>query len=166
VTRSLISPGTGKPLAPTVLAASAGDRITLLHKGSAPYDEAEALYLELVGSRVPLAGEDLALLEALAITCGASARPERVPVRENQAVINKVALASQRPLLVDTVTDVLRLVAAVSGGDVTLETPTRFRSLPRAERRLIMAALDAVVSGEPGEAWRRAAVQGGMEACR
>jgi hypothetical protein len=134
-----------------VLAVSAGDQITLLHKGSAPHDEAEALYLELAGSRVPLAGEDLALLEALAITCGASARPERVPVRENKAVINKVALASLRPLLVDTVTDVLRLVAAVSGGDVTLETPTRFRSLPRAERRLIMAALDAVVSGNPAK---------------
>jgi hypothetical protein len=45
-----------------VLAGSAGDRVTVLHKGGPPRAEEQALYLELAGSRVPLAGEDLALL--------------------------------------------------------------------------------------------------------
>jgi hypothetical protein len=133
------------------LAASAGDRITVLHRGGAPRAEEQALYLELAASRVPLAGEDLTLLEALAAACAEGPQPERIPVRENRAVINKVALAGGRPLLADTVTDVLRLAAAVSGGDVTLETATRFRSFARPERRVIMAALDSVVRDTPAK---------------
>jgi hypothetical protein len=133
------------------LAASAGDRITVLHRGEAPRAEEQALYLELAASRVPLAGEDLALLEELAAACAEGPQPERIPVRENRAVINKVALAGGRPLLADTVTDVLRLAAAVSGGDVTLETATRFRSFARPERRVIMAALDSVVRDTPAK---------------
>jgi hypothetical protein len=133
------------------LAASAGDRVTVLHKGGTPRQEAQALYLELAGSPVPLAGEDLDLLAALAGDCAAGPQPERVPVRENRAAINKVALADGRPLLADTVTDVLRLAAAVSGGDVTLETVTRFRSLTRPERRTVMAALDSLVRESPAK---------------
>ena len=146
------------------LAASAGDRITILHQGGTPQEEAHRLYLELAASRVPLAAEDLALLEALATACAAGPQPERVPVRENRAVLNRVALGCGRPLLADTVTDVLRLAAAVSGGDLTLETATRFRSFTRAERRVLVASLDRVVRQSQAkladvaphaEAWKR-----------
>jgi hypothetical protein len=129
------------------LAASAGDRITVLGKGSSLREETGALYLELAGSAIPLAGEDLALLEALARECAAGPQPVRIPVRENRAVLNKVALAEGRVLLADTVTDVLRLAAAVSGGDVALRERTRFRSFSRAERRVIMASLEQLVAG-------------------
>jgi len=78
------------------LAVSAGDRITVLHRGRTVGEEARALYLELAGSRVPLAEEDLALLAALAAECAEGPQPERIPVRENRAVINKVALAGGR----------------------------------------------------------------------
>ena len=125
--------------------AAGGDRVTLLHLGGTVREEAQALYFELAASRVPLAGEDLDLLAALAAECAAGPQPERIPVRENRAVINKVALAAGRPLLADTVTDLLRLAAAASDGDVTLETTTRFRSFARAERRTVMAALNSVV---------------------
>lgn len=133
------------------LAASARDRVTVLHKGGTARAEAQALYLELAGSPVPLAGEDLDLLAALAADCAAGPQPGRVPVRENRAAINKVALADGRPLLADTVTDVLRLAAAVSGGDLTLETTTKFRSFARAERRIVMAALDSIVGESPAK---------------
>jgi hypothetical protein len=125
------------------LAVSAGDRVTILHKGGSPQEEAQALYADLAGSRVPLAGEDLELLEALARRCR-QAQVARIPVRENRAVINRVLLGCGQPLNADTVTDVLRLAAAVSDGDLTLRTPPRFRSFTRAERRVLMAALDAV----------------------
>jgi len=125
------------------LAVSAGDRVTILHKGASAQEEAQALFADLAGSRVPLAGEDLELLEALAARC-LPAPGTRIPVRENRAVINRVLLGCGHPLDADTVTDVLRLAAAVSDGDLTLETPPRFRSFSRAERRALMAALDAV----------------------
>jgi hypothetical protein len=41
----------------------------------------------------------------------------------------------------------LRLASAVSDGDVSLKAATKFRSFGRQERRVLLAALDAVVAG-------------------
>ncbi|MER6579123.1 hypothetical protein [Nonomuraea sp. NPDC001023] len=122
----------------------AGDRVTVLDLGGSLESETRELYLSLAGSTVPLPAEDLAALRILAASCAAV--PDTIPVRENRAVINEARLAGGRPLLVDTVTDVLRLACAASGGDVTLAAPTRFRSFRRAERRALLQALDAVAS--------------------
>jgi hypothetical protein len=122
----------------------AGDRVTVLELGGSLESEARELYCSLAGSEAPPAAEDLAALRTLAAFC--TDEPERIPMRENRAVINEVRLAAGRPLLVDTVTDVLRLACGCSGGDVTLATPTRFRSFRRAERRALLQALDAVAS--------------------
>ncbi|GAA3137469.1 TerD family protein [Planomonospora alba] len=122
----------------------AGDRVTVLEPGGSLEEEAHALYLSLAGSEVPLAAEDLEALRLLASFCAEA--PERIPVRENRAVVNEARLAAGRPLLVDTVTDVLRLACGCSGGDVTLAVPTRIRSFRRAERRALLQALDAVAS--------------------
>ena len=128
------------------LIATAGDRITVLHRGGTITEESYRLYLELAGSSVPLSEADLALLGALAEIHAADPQPEAIGVRENRAVINRVRLRHGLPLLVDTPVDVLRLACALSDGDVTLITPTHFRSLRRAERRALLAALDGVVS--------------------
>ncbi|WP_312888400.1 hypothetical protein [Nonomuraea rhodomycinica] len=122
----------------------AGDRVTVLELGADLESEARALYFSLAGSEAPLAAEDLEALHTLAAFC--ADEPERVPVRENRAVINQVRLAAGRPLLVDTVTDVLRLACGASGGDVTLTAPTRFRSFRRPERRALLQALDRVAA--------------------
>ncbi|MFI6600563.1 hypothetical protein ACIBHX_30330 [Nonomuraea sp. NPDC050536] len=121
-----------------------GDRVTVLELGGSLESEARELYFSLAGSEVPLAAEDLAALRSLALFC--ADQPERVPVRENRAVVNEVRLAAGQSLLVDTVTDVLRLACGCSGGDVTLATPTRFRSFRRAERRALLQALDGVAT--------------------
>ena len=110
--------------------ASAKDRMTALHLGRPLDEEARALYLSLAASTVPLGEADLRLLEVLAAWCVDGEQPDEIPVRENRAVVNRVRLANDRPLLVDTVTDVLRLSCALAGGDVSLAEPTRFRSLP------------------------------------
>jgi hypothetical protein len=49
--------------------------------------------------------------------------------------------------MADTVTDVLRLACAMSDGDMSLQAPARLRSFSRHERRILLAALDAVVAG-------------------
>ncbi len=97
---------------------------------------------------MPLAGEDLALLEALAAACAELGRSRSAsPCGRTGRSSTRSRSAGGRPLLADTVTDVLRLAAAVSGGDVTLETATRFRSFARPERRVLMAALDSRRAG-------------------
>ncbi|MFF8979806.1 hypothetical protein ACF08A_23710 [Streptomyces cellulosae] len=128
------------------LIASAGDRVTALHLGRNLDDELTDLYLALAGSTTPLGEEHLDDLRTLARHCALGPQPESIPVRENRAVVNEARLMAGADLLLDTVTDVLRLACALSGGDVTLQEPTRFRSLPRPVRRALLAGLDAVVA--------------------
>ncbi|WP_218010892.1 hypothetical protein [Herbidospora mongoliensis] len=126
------------------LVPAAGDRVTVLDLGGTLAAEVGALFASLAGSEIPASAEDLVLLRNLAAVC--DEEPARIPVRENRAVINEARLAAGRPLLVDTVTDVLRLACGCSGGDVTLTEPSRFRSFKRAERRALLAALDGVAT--------------------
>ncbi|MGW3341121.1 hypothetical protein ACWDCL_27000 [Streptomyces sp. NPDC001009] len=133
------------------LIASAGDRVTVLHLGRDLDDELVDLYLALAGSTTPLGEDDLRDLRALAERCAQGPQPEAIPVRENRAVINEARLGAGTDLLLDTVTDVLRLACGLSGGDVTLQEPTRFRALPRPLRRGLLAGLDAVVAANPAK---------------
>ncbi|MDV9177263.1 hypothetical protein R6V09_44955 [Streptomyces sp. W16] len=133
------------------LIAAAGDRITVLHAGADLADELTALYLELAGSTTPLSEEHRRDLRALAEQCADGPQPEVIPVRENRAIVNEARLAAGSGLLLDTVTDVLRLACALSDGDVTLVEPTRFRSLSRPVRRALLAGLDSVVAASPAK---------------
>lgn len=134
------------------LIPSIKDRITVVHLGGPLADETHRLYLQLAAATVPPSADDLALLDELAVVCATAEQPAEIPVRENRAVINRARLAAGRPPLVDTVTDVLRLACAMSGGDLTLVEPTRFRSFTRPERRALLSALDGVVRAAPGKA--------------
>ncbi|MGI5373552.1 TerD family protein [Streptomyces sp. CA-251387] len=131
------------------LIAAAGDRVTVLHLGGDAEAEVTALYLALAGSSTPLGEDVLRDLQVLAESCVDGPQPEAIPVRENRAVINRVRLRAGSPLLLDTVTDVLRLACAVSGGDVTLVEATRFRGLSRSVRRALLAGLDSVIAAAP-----------------
>lgn len=133
------------------LIASAGDRVTVLHLGRELDDELTDLYLALAGSTTPLGEDDLRDLKALAERCALGPQPEAIPVRENRAVINEARLGVGADLLLDTVTDVLRLACALSDGDVTLQEPTRFRTLSRPLRRGLLAGLDAVIAANPAK---------------
>ena len=73
--------------------------------------------------------------------------PNEIPIKENCALFGK-AVIENKPIFMDilkpyfnTATDVLRLVVALSNGDLSLAKNTRFRKLKRAERRLIMDML-------------------------
>ncbi|HSX98031.1 MAG TPA: hypothetical protein VLG91_11670, partial [Streptomyces sp.] len=133
------------------LIASAGDRVTVLHAGRDLDGELTDLYLALAGSTTPLGEEHLGDLRLLAGRCALGPQPERIPVRENRAVVNEARLGVGADLLLDTVTDVLRLARALTGGDVTLQEATRFRPLSRPVRRALLAGLDAVVAANPAK---------------
>ncbi|MEU9166344.1 hypothetical protein AB0D34_00780 [Streptomyces sp. NPDC048420] len=133
------------------LTAALGDRLTVLHLGDALDDEVTALYLALAGSTTPLGEEHLADLKVLAEHCADGPQPETIPVREIRAVVNEARLKAGSGLLLDTVTDVLRLACALSGGDVSLRERTRFRALSRPVRRALLAGLDSVVAAAPAK---------------
>ncbi|WP_380283149.1 hypothetical protein [Kitasatospora purpeofusca] len=133
------------------LIAAAGDRMTVLHPGGPLEDEVTALYLALAGSAAPLGEQALSDLGELAGHRVDGPQPGAIPVRENRAVVNRARLDAGADLLLDTVTDVLRLACALSDGDVTLAQPTRFRAFPRPVRRALLAGLDAVVAASPAK---------------
>ncbi|MET9231941.1 DUF3322 domain-containing protein [Lentzea sp. NPDC003310] len=142
------------------LVPSLKDRITVVRLGGTLEEEVQRLFEELASSPIPLAENDRALLGELAVL--AADVELDVPVRENRAILNAARLVAQRPLQdIDTVTDVLRLAAEASGGDVTLQEPTLFRSFRRPERRALLQALNEVAESKLGdvnqhrEAWKR-----------
>lgn len=73
---------------------------------------------------------------------------DEIPLKENVALIGKLYLENY-PLATSkdiqkyfkTATDVLRLITAMSDGDISLATNTKFRSFKRKERRLLLELL-------------------------
>ncbi len=133
------------------------DRVTVLELGGTTQEEAASLFALLAGSRIPLDEADRVLLAQLAaevpmpVSLPLAGPLQVIPVRENRAIINAARLKQGLSLFADTVTDVLRAACAVSGGDVTLEKPTKFISFRRPQRRVMMEALEAVVGPSTGK---------------
>ncbi len=74
--------------------------------------------------------------------------PEEISLKENIALIGKLylencPLATSKDIqkYFKTATDVLRLITAMSDGDISLATNTKFRSFKRKERRLLLELL-------------------------
>lgn len=112
-------------------------------------DELEEIFRNLLSSRTSLSLQDKEDIEWCLENCECSGWfPEEIPIKETLAWISlKLIRANAVDLNVliqyyHTATDVLRLVVALSGGDISLSCPTRFRSLRRKERRLIMSLLN------------------------
>ncbi|MGW6710240.1 MXAN_6230/SCO0854 family RING domain-containing protein, partial [Streptomyces sp. NPDC054956] len=116
--------------------------------------------------------EDLRLLVGLA-PAGLDWLPGEIPVRETKALVLAALLAGPAtrdavlPRLagrLTTATDVLRLLAALSGQDAELPPPSGFRSPSRPLRRELLGVLDALPTAYLVEdllrhptAWKRAA---------
>jgi hypothetical protein len=74
--------------------------------------------------------------------------PDEIPLKENVAflgklIIEETPIKSSRSIekYFKTATDVLRLITALSDGDISLATKTQYRNLRRAERRIVMDLL-------------------------
>lgn len=81
--------------------------------------------------------------------------PDEVPLKENVALIGKLylenySLATAKDIqkYFKTATDVLRLITAMSDGDINLAANTKFRSFRRKERRMLLELLQGCGSIE------------------
>jgi hypothetical protein len=108
------------------------DRVTILHLGGSMISEMCRLFEIIASTPVPPNQADRALLADLVRDLGANLDIRfELPGRETKAVINAAILDNcgevmgmARPLVqIDTVTDVLRAVDVLSGGNGTLERP-------------------------------------------
>ncbi|MER7462709.1 MXAN_6230/SCO0854 family RING domain-containing protein [Streptomyces sp. NPDC097981] len=146
----------------------------LLRHGADLAADATSVVDRLLARRTPLSPQDREdLLTLLPLSAAASGElPEDVPVRETKALVVGTLLpaadADGRAALLrllTTATDVLRLLAVLSGGDAGLTPlPPRFTSAPRPLRRELLGVLDALPTPYLVEdmlrhptAWKRAA---------
>lgn len=108
------------------------------------------IFRNLVGSKTNLSSQDKTDIEKIITTYANfyDYLPNEIPLKENVALIGKLILdkaaikkASAIQKYYKTATDVLRLITALSDGDISLATDTKYRSLRRYERRMVMDLL-------------------------
>lgn len=120
-------------------------KVKVLEAGS--FDDLNDIFNNLCASKTSLSKSDvddmIFILNSTKVTL-----PDEIPFKENTACICKLLVntgvdtdGSLCKKYVKTATDVLRLVTAMSDGDVSLAENTKFRNLKRNERRIIMNLL-------------------------
>lgn len=108
------------------------------------------IFSNLVGSKTSLSQQDREDVIEIIKDCPdfGAYLPEEIFLKENVAFVCK-AIMDYAPVkdtsaiakYFKTATDVLRLIVSLSDGDISLAKPTRYRSLRRAERRMVMDLL-------------------------
>lgn len=120
-------------------------KVKVLEAGS--FDDLNDIFNNLCASKTSLSKSDvddmIFILNSAKVTL-----PDEIPFKENTACICRLLVdtgidtdGSLCRKYVKTATDVLRLVTAMSDGDVSLAENTKFRNLKRSERRIIMNLL-------------------------
>jgi stress response protein SCP2 len=150
------------------LIPSLKDRLTILHLGGSPMEEMQRLFEVLVNTTTPPNPADRDMIKHLAQQLIVGHRrpiPFELPGRETKAIINAALLEWEQPrhlnnpghelAQVNTITDVLRAVDVLSGGDGTLERPAAgpHKRLPRCsygelEVKPLAEALDSLKQPE------------------
>ena len=122
-------------------------KVTVLELGS--MKDLEDIFNNLCQSSTSLSvtdqGDLIWMFQHLDVTL-----PEEIPFKENAALLGKLYLensphpsAKKLQPFCKTATDVLRLITAMSDGDISLSQNTRYRSFKRFERRLLLELLES-----------------------
>lgn len=132
-------------------------------------DDADLMrvFTQLLGSKASISDHDRSILRWFVENYGLELRdhlPASIPFKEQLCFFAAACLNTGIGELASdcckTATDVLRVYVGLSGGDVSLAVPTKFRSLPRPQRRLLIQMLDRVANTDDLarhlERWKRA----------
>jgi hypothetical protein len=112
-------------------------------------DQFDEIFGQLVGSNESLSELDKKVLTWF-MDRGNISFNGKIPFKENLCFIAGYLLNKGKDIskFIDTATDVLRVAVALNGGDISLADNTKFKSMPRATRRQLVAALEGVASEE------------------
>lgn len=124
------------------------NKMALLSTGN--HEDLMEIFKNLVASKTSLSAQDKEDVTTIIEDCAdyANYLPDEIPLKENVALIGKLIIeeapvksASAISKYFRTATDVLRLVTALSDGDISLAGKTKYRNLKRRERRMILDLL-------------------------
>ena len=123
-------------------------RLKVIDLGSK--DDFERIFTGLVGANSSISARDKAIVAWFVENHGDDLlclMPVEIPQKENLALLAGLLLRRSEPTFLlpqlKSPTDVLRVAAVMSGGDVSLAAPTKFRKFSRRERRFFLRALEA-----------------------
>lgn len=114
------------------------------------HDDLMTIFTNLVESKTSISEQDKEDIETIVLACPDYTvyLPDTIPLKENVAFVGKLIIEKAPIKSADsiskyfkTATDVLRLVTALSDGDISLASKTKYRNLRRVERRMIMDLL-------------------------
>lgn len=124
------------------------NKMALLSTGN--HEDLMEIFKNLVASKTSLSAQDKEDVTTIIKDCAdyANYLPDEIPLKENVAIIGKLII-EEAPIksakaiskYFRTATDVLRLVTALSDGDISLASKTKYRNLKRRERRMILNLL-------------------------
>lgn len=124
------------------------NKMALLSTGN--NEDLMEIFKNLVASKTSLSAQDKEDVTTIIKDCAdyANYLPDEIPLKENVALIGKLII-EEAPIksakaiskYFRTATDVLRLVTALSDGDISLAGKTKYRNLKRRERRMILDLL-------------------------
>lgn len=124
------------------------NKMALLSTGN--HEDLMEIFKNLVASKTSLSAQDKEDVTTIIKDCAdyANYLPDEIPLKENVALIGKLIIeeapiksASAISKYFRIATDVLRLVTALSDGDISLAGKTKYRNLKRRERRMILDLL-------------------------
>ena len=117
--------------------------------------EFEGVFTSIVGSQDSISDDDRAIIRHFMTRSGQKpAIPATIPFKENLCVVAALAMDySDDPAvilrgLLKTSTDILRVITYRNEGDISLAANTRYRSMPRRERRMWVGLLEEVIRAE------------------
>lgn len=116
------------------------------------HDGFRALFTTLLQSNDSLSEEDKGIIQWFMEQDDADKLvvPDEIPFHENMCVVAAKFLQNQQDItaMVKNATDILRIATYIAGGDVSLAENTRFKSLPRSQRRVLTKQLERVINEE------------------
>lgn len=124
------------------------NKMTLLSTGN--HEDLMEIFKNLVSSKTSLSAQDKEDTTIIIKDCVdyVNYLPDEIPLKENVALIGKLIIEKAPIKSINaikkyfkTATDVLRLVTALSDGDISLAKKTKYRNLKRYERRIILSLL-------------------------
>lgn len=126
-------------------------KVKVLEAGS--FNDLNDIFNNLCASKTSLSKNDvddmIFILNSVKVTL-----PDEIPFKENAACVCRLLVdtgvdtdGSLCKKYVKTATDILRLITAMSDGDVSLAENTKFRNLKRSERRIAGKTMTAVSRG-------------------
>jgi hypothetical protein len=136
--------GEWKPDYPELPRSLAFENTKYIELGVVTDEDLGKVFTRLLSSNESISAEDKTIIEWFMESGRKLNYPATIPFKENLCVVAGMFIKAGKPIdkLAKTATDVLRIATFLSEGDVSLAANTKFRSLPRSQRKMFIQLLE------------------------